>query len=245
MTNPPKPIDMPQEFYERCLDVTKRRAKVFVHHILKHGYISTEELKDEYGYDHPPRAARDVRENGIPLKTERITSEKTGRRIGIYKFDYSKPVRGRIGGRSAFSASFKKELVNRYGSRCALNNEVLHPRYLQIDHRVPYEVAGNEADENVENFMLLDASGQRAKSWSCEHCDNFKGQKDPNICEGCFWARPEKYTHIAMKPERRMDILWQEQECREYDSLVTWASRHSVSPQDVIKSLVKDYLDKF
>ena len=38
-------------------------------YILKHGHITTEELEETYGYDHPPRAARDVREQGIPLET--------------------------------------------------------------------------------------------------------------------------------------------------------------------------------
>ena len=54
--------ELPKEFLDRLKAVTAKRAKTVIDHILKHGYITTEQLSDEYGYDHPPRAARDVRE---------------------------------------------------------------------------------------------------------------------------------------------------------------------------------------
>ena len=52
----------PREFLELCASVTGKRPKTVIDHILKRGHITTEELKNKYGYDHPPRAARDVRE---------------------------------------------------------------------------------------------------------------------------------------------------------------------------------------
>lgn len=55
-----------EEFINKLKSVKAKRAKTVIDHILKHGAISTEELKDVYGYDHPPRAVRDVREQGIP-----------------------------------------------------------------------------------------------------------------------------------------------------------------------------------
>lgn len=74
--NKPK---LPKEFIKLCKKVTARRPRVVIDHILKHGHITTEELKSKYGYDHPPRAARDVREQGIPLVTSRVTGS-TGRK---------------------------------------------------------------------------------------------------------------------------------------------------------------------
>ena len=44
--------------------ITDKRPKTVIDHILKHGHITTDELKVQYGYNHPPRAARDVRESG-------------------------------------------------------------------------------------------------------------------------------------------------------------------------------------
>lgn len=181
-----------------------------IDHILQHGQVTTEELQSLYGYDHPPRAARAAREQGVPLDTIKVVSERTGRRIGAYVFgDPSKIKEGRIGGRKAFSKQFKDTLLEHYGSREAFTNEVLDGRYLQIDHRVPYEVAGDGAHDetNPDAYMLLDASSQRAKSWSCEACKNWLEDQDLSVCEACMWAFPEAYTHIAMKPVRRVRPL--------------------------------------
>lgn len=62
----------PQSFLDKLNSVTNKRPATVIQYILKHGYITTEELKDIYGYNHPPRAIRDVREQGIPIETYRI-----------------------------------------------------------------------------------------------------------------------------------------------------------------------------
>ena len=62
----------PKKFLELCHSVTDKRPKTVIDHILTHGHITTDELKSQYGYNHPPRAARDVRERGIPLETFRV-----------------------------------------------------------------------------------------------------------------------------------------------------------------------------
>jgi hypothetical protein len=64
----------PKKFIQQCKAITAKRPKTVIDHILKYGFITTEELKDKYGYNHPPRAARDVREQGIPLETFRVES---------------------------------------------------------------------------------------------------------------------------------------------------------------------------
>lgn len=146
-----------------------KRLRTVIDHILEYGHVTTEELRTLYGYDHPPRAARDVRENGMPLETYWIRSEQTGWRIGAYRFtDPNKIRRERIGGRRAFSKTFRDALIEKYDSRDAITCEKMGARYLQIDHRIPYEVAREEVHEeaNLEEYMLLDASSQRAKSWS-------------------------------------------------------------------------------
>ena len=155
-----------------CDKVTAKRPRTVIDHIIEHGSVTTEELQTIYGYDHPPRAIRDVRECGIPLETFRVISEKTGRSIAAYRFDNpNKIMRGRIGGRRAFSKRFRDALLERYGARDAITGERCEARYLQIDHRVPYEVAGESShhENRPEAYMLLDASSQRAKSWSASN----------------------------------------------------------------------------
>ena len=239
-----KDQDVPEAIKNLCQQVTAKRAKTVIDHILEHGSITTEDLKNVYNYDHPPRAVRDVRENGIPLKTFKVVSNTTGRKIAAYKFDSLDNVKkGRIGGRIAFSKDFKKSLVEKFDSRCTISREQLDPSYLQIDHRVPYEIAGNDANiNNPDEFMLLDASAQRQKSWACEHCKNFVETRDANICNNCFWAQPEEYTHIAMEEERRLWLVWRGEETKDYDKLAKAATDSNKQLNDYIKKKIKSGL---
>lgn len=76
---------LPPDFLRRLRRVTAKRPRTVIEHILKHGQITTEELQTTYGYNHPPRAIRDVRELGIPLETFRVASTD-GRSIAAYRF---------------------------------------------------------------------------------------------------------------------------------------------------------------
>ncbi len=221
-----------------CEKVTKKRARTVIDHILEHGHITTEDLQDRYGYDHPPRAARDVREEGVPLETFKLVSSRTGRKIAAYRFaDPADIKRGRIGGRKAFSKAFKDALIERYGEFDALTAQPVESRYLQIDHRVPYEVAGDgeHDEENLDAYMLLDASSQRAKSWSCEHCRNWTELLEEDTCRACYWAFPESYTHVAMVEVRRVDLQWDGAEVAVYDRLAHEAKKEGVSVSALIK----------
>lgn len=230
------------EFVKLCRSITAKRARTVIDHILMHGIITNDDLSQTYGYNHPPRAIRDVRENGIPIVTHSVASKTASRSIGAYTFGSLSDIKhGRIGGRRAFSKAFKDLLVKHYGSRDAFTGETLNPRYLQIDHRIPYQVAGDIAHaEKPAEFMLIDASSQRAKSWSCEHCENWLRISDPNICRACFWAFPESYNHIAMQPFRRLDIMWQGKDTDIYDVLQRAAEASNETLQEYMKRLLKE-----
>ena len=91
---------LPDDFLALCRSVSAKRPKVVIEHILEHGFITTEALKETYGYNHPPRAARDVRENGIPLETFRVAGSD-GRQIAAYRFgDISKARFSRLSSRT-------------------------------------------------------------------------------------------------------------------------------------------------
>ncbi len=230
----------PKEFIELCTSVTAKRPKTVIDHILKHGRITTEELKNKYGYDHPPRAARDVRELGIQLETFRVTAAN-GRKIAAYRFaDPTKKQFHRFSGRTGLSKKIKEQLIQKYGCRCFIYLEKMDERDLQIDHRVPYEVAGESDELKIEDFMLLCGSANRAKSWSCEHCENWKMIKDKNICLSCYWAFPEKYNHVAMRQIRRIDLVWQGEEIQQYEKLKSDAAKSGLE----LPQFVKDVLAK-
>ena len=109
---------IPKDILQVLRAVTAKRAKTVIEHLIENGFISTEELKEMYGYNHPPRAARDVREQGIPLETFKVKGS-TGRSIGAYRFAKWEDFRvDKLKGRLAFSKKFKKDLVEQYGEKC-------------------------------------------------------------------------------------------------------------------------------
>lgn len=100
--------------------ITDKRPKTVIQHILKNGSVTTEELKELYGYEHAPRAARDVRECGVNLETFRVKS-KDGRTIAAYRFGnpvFAEDSTSKTAGRTALSKALKKALVEKYGAIC-------------------------------------------------------------------------------------------------------------------------------
>jgi hypothetical protein len=230
---------LPDDFLKLCRSITAKRPKAVIDHLLQHGFITTEELKETYGYNHPPRAARDVRESGIPLETFRMTGGD-GRKIAAYRFgDISKARLTRFSGRTSLSKRLKEALISRHGCKCFIYLEEVDKRNLQIDHRIPFEVGG-EPDPEPENFMLLCGSANRAKSWSCEHCDNWSNMKDKSICLSCYWAYPENYEHIAMRQVRRLDLLWEGDDIEMYEKL----KQRAASLDKEIPMFVKEMIER-
>ncbi len=224
--------------------VTNKRPLAVLNHILKHGHVTTEELREQHGYDHPPRARMDVLEWGIPLVTARVSNRAGTKKIGAYSFgDPDQIELHKTGGRQAFTKTFKKALYKLQGGRCAVTGEAYEIRYLSIDHRIPYLVAGDRiaAEDNPKAFMLIALGLQRVKSWSCEHCKNGIELKDGSLCARCFWASPEDYDHIAMEQRRRVDITWVGDEVREYDALRDLARGDGVRLPDYVKRILRKY----
>lgn len=202
--------------------------------------MTTEELRDLYGYAHPPRAARDVREQGIPLRTFKVTGAD-GRKIAAYEFgDLSEIQDNKLGGRRVFSSRFKESLYRANNGKCDVCLERYEKRHLQVDHRIPYEVGGEVGGEDeLGRYMLLCGSCNRAKSWSCEHCANWRSKKDASACRRCYWATPEGYEHIAMAPVRRLDLSWSGAQVAEFDEARNAAVEAGESLPDFVKEAIR------
>lgn len=213
--------------------------------IIKHGVITTGDL-EKLGYLHPPRAVRDVRENGIPIETIRVKGNN-GKSIAAYKFGDSNKIEAfKLGGRSTFSKEFKSKLLTAQHKRCAICNEEYDEKYLQIDHRIPYQFSGDKIKLDEKDFMLLCAECNRKKDRATETgCSKtcFK-TNDIKIIGSCFWASPENYTHICMEPIRRMELSWTGENVKDFDALVKISHKQKTTPQEIIKQLLKDFLKK-
>lgn len=100
----------PKAIINKLNSITEKRPFTVIQHILKYGFITTEELKEKYGYEHAPRAARDVRERGVNLVTYRVKATD-GRSIAAYKFGtpvFVDDKVSKVAGRTALSKALKK-----------------------------------------------------------------------------------------------------------------------------------------
>ena len=227
----------PEWFLQLLASVTDARPRKVIEMILQEGYVTTEQLQAA-GYEHAPRAARDVRERGIPLITGKTKNAK-GKSIAVYRFPDDIPERQSfsvLGGRKQFPKSFREKLVARDGEECAICAAPLSARALQIDHRIPYEIDGDS--DTLEDHMLLCGSCNRSKSWTCENCPNWK-TKNSSICRECYWAFPVKYLHVATVQQRRTDITWVGDEILIHDFLSQEARDASQSIAEYLKDFHK------
>lgn len=233
------------EDLKKVLDaVTNKRARFVIDTILKKGFCSTEDLKNG-GYEHAPRAARDVRELGIPLDTFKIKNS-SGKTIAAYKFgDWEAAKKtnqlSKVSGRTQITEKLKSALIDRYGAKCHLYGEEYPARLLQPDHRVPYEIGGDPIDMlNTDYFMLLSPSANRDKSWACEHCPNWT-PKNIDMCKTCYYAYPEEYQHIAGVREKKLDLVFSSEDIDLFNEIVEEANLHNTSYQSIVKRMIKYY----
>ncbi len=237
---PRKPVIEPElrEYIDQVLKVCSSRAAFVLGEILQHGEISSETIRNQ-GFIHGARAVGDVRDNGIPLTTLK-TKSNDGRSIARYVLGSASEIkRHKFGGRVAFPTRLKADLIAEFGEICAISKQELPVSELQIDHRIPYYIAGDiNSERNIDEFMLLSRSMQRSKSWACESCENIKSHFDVSICKTCYWAFPETYDHIAMKRERRIDIIFLEDEIDAFERLKLLAKEKSQSMQKTLLNIL-------
>lgn len=237
-------MNLPQDFVDTLNAVTNKRARFVIDTILEKGYCSTEDLKNQ-GYEHAPRAARDVRELGIPLETFK-TKDSSGKNIAAYRFGNWEEAKrtnqlSKTSGRTQLTEKLKSALLKKYGSKCNLYGEEYPARLLQPDHRIPYEIGGDpENIMDLDRFMLLSPSANRDKSWTCEHCDNWK-KKDISMCKECYYAYPENYSHIAGRMERRINVTFGEKDMQLYDILFEMANANESTCEEELKRLIAYY----
>lgn len=231
----------PKKFLDFLNSISAKRPRTVIRHILEHGHVTSQELKELYGYNHPPRAARDVREQGVPLVSYRVKGAD-GRSVAAYKFgdpNEAGDIVSKSAGRTALSKALKHALVTKYGARCFIYLEAMEESVLQVDHRIPYEIDGNCDESDTERFMLLSPSANRAKSWVCEHCVNWD-KKERAFCMRCFWAYPEDYDHVAGKFEKVVSILFSGDEIEDYNKLIKLSGE--CSAQEMIKQILHEKL---
>lgn len=229
------------DLVEEILRRTSGRSRLVVEEILEHGHVTTTRL-GTLGLEHPPRAAADVRDRGIPLLT--VTKPVRGKKIGHYRFpDGLSELDRSASGRVAISKKFQQEVIDHYGPHDIFTGTMMAPGSLQIDHRVPFRISGDpEGPFDVDDFMPVSAAMNRAKSWECEACPNWQEKSLPK-CESCYWAGPDRdYEHVATVPVRRLDLVWQVEEVHEFDRLLRYSEEVGRKSTVVAKEMIAEFL---
>jgi len=149
-------------------------------------------------------------------------------------------------GRRPFSKVFKGRLLEVNGNRCGICLRKYEGRYLQIDHRIPYQVSGDVIfdEQDIGSYMLVCGSCNRAKAWSCQHCPNCIQLKVPATCISCYWGSPETYTHIATEDVRRLDLVWLGDETQDFDRLKAGAVEAHENMPEYVRRVLRNALSK-
>lgn len=229
------PFNISNDFIEKVQSVTNKRARFVLDKILQNGLVTTEEINNA-GYDHPPRAARDVRELGFPLKTIKVKHTLTQKSIAAYKFDEGQ-LQSSKSGRDTMPKRIRDAIISRCNNKCQICGATHN---LQVDHRIPYEVAGETEKDVSEPYQVLCGSCNRKKSWDCESCQNWLNDKVLDICRFCYWANTESYTHVSMKQQRRAEVVWVDEEIDDFEKLKQDAELNQITIPEQIKRIIRN-----
>ena len=180
------------------------------------------------------RAAQDVRDLGFRIKTVKA-KHTNGRAIAAYMFDEGKLEAGKQG-RRLLPKKERDALIHAAGDKCQICGA---EHNLQVDHRIPYEVAGETLRGEERAYQILDGSCNRKKSWACEHCRNWLEDNVVDLCRTCYWAEPISYTHVAMQPQRRADLVWIGDEVNDFEQIRLEAEQNQRSVPEHMKQIMK------
>lgn len=223
---------------DRIALVTNQRARRLLELIVEHGEVTTEQLADQYGYNHPPRAKKDATDLGFPVVSRTVKSKDGTRSISAYSLDPSGTFVDGRSGRKLVSKALRDELLVLAAGRCAICGGSFPDRALQVDHRIPYEIGGEVETPTVADFQMLCGSCNRSKSWTCEHeCPNWS-KRDAAVCATCIWASPGDYKHIATVARRQVTITWDDEQIASFEALQEAADEANVSLADYLRQLV-------
>lgn len=175
-----------------------KRARDVAEMILTKGSCTTSDI-EALGYKHSPRAVGDLRDSGVNVVKvmERYTDPDTGTDKRRARYSIAGVTAGKV---SRHPFSKKTTDAVKASGHCEVCG-ALPP--LQVDHRVPFEIAGETYPHVVAELMPLCPSCNRTKSWECEHCPN-RSVKNISVCKSCMWASPERYQHVATRQVREI-----------------------------------------
>ncbi|WP_432114390.1 hypothetical protein [Streptomyces sp. S1] len=211
-----------------------KRAQKALEFLLDKGSVTTGDLK-AVGYDHPPRAIRDLKDAGFVIESAMVNIN--GKRMSQYTLIDS--MSADFAQRKPLPLAFRKQLFKEHDHRCAICGGVFITRMLQADHRIPFHVGGDPDVFETMDFMPLCGSDNRGKSMSCETCANWE-VRDLATCKTCYWHNPTDYKHVATVEERRLVMTARGDDVPVIDALMSEAASSGKSAAELALQRLRD-----
>ena len=182
------------EFIDTLLSIDKRRTRLARDIILRDGIVTRDTLKySDDGHVLNDRAIRELAEYGLPLSRSTVSGN-----VLSFTFD---PEKFQAPGEARWSIppKMRAAVIAQYGT-CSMCPSQID---LAPDHRVPFARVRNALirQEGLDALQALCGTHNNRKKSACNRC-----QEPVERCRECLWAYPEKYTHIAGKPERSVSL---------------------------------------
>ena len=154
-----------------------------------------EEALKKAGYEHAPRAKRDVVEKGIPIDTFN-GKDSEGRRMAVYKFGNWEEAKkqnsiAKTKGRNNLSDKLKQKLIKENGSKCALYGEKFDESLLQ---------AGPDGWNGVRMAREIDSSYLTNLFYTDHYANDTKEKLSEKFAEayyGKYGEWPDSYAALG------------------------------------------------
>ena len=67
--------------------------------------------------------------------------------------------------------------------------------------------------------------------------------KDPATCLTCYWGNPLDYVHIALQQIRRVEVVWQTAEVKDYEKLLNLAQQGATPLPAYVKNALRRHIE--
>lgn len=120
-----------------------KRAREALEIMIQEGSVTTVDLKNRFGFNHPPRAMGDLKDAGVPFTKTMVKVEGESRRVARYELLDDINVAKANKPRKVIPKKVKTELIAKYGKQCQICGGTFSSQALQVDHRIPFRINGD------------------------------------------------------------------------------------------------------
>lgn len=235
-----------EEYVKDIYDNLYPRAKVAADLLIKKGTITKYDFENtNVPVSQAPRAIRDLKDHGIPIKTlERISVPQAKTKVSQYAFgSVDDIVSTSKYGRMYNPSGMKEKLVRLHGRVCVFCGKKLSGQDMELDHKLPVNIFGDLSSVerlNPDNYQLVCRKCNRLKREATSHGAFDDRKQGMDIVKQNYWYDPVRYR--KNKKGHLFDqsiIVWNTNEDRQvYNQIEQYAEDSKKDFQEALKDMV-------